>query len=156
MIPCVWRSLPPWIARAKASSASRLYLPEDNMTQSELARYREMLLALARRVTGDVADLSAEALHGAGGEASGNLSDTPLHLADLGTDYYNQEVALSLLENEDQTLEAIRAAVDRTDDATFGRCVRCHKEIARERLDAVPFTPYCMACARALETHKTQ
>src|SRR5271165_1978022 len=120
------------------------------MTQSELDRYREKLLGLARRITGDVADLSAEALHGAGGEASGNLSNTPLHLADLATDHYNQEVALSLLENEDQTLEAIRAAVDRIEHGTFGRCERCHMEIVRARLDAVPFTPYCMACARVL------
>ena len=110
------------------------------MTQSELDRYREQLLSLARRITRDVSDLSGEALRGTGGEASGSLSNTPLHLADLGTDNYEQEVNLSLLENEDQTLEAIKAAVGRIERGTFGRCERCHKEIAKERLRAVPFT----------------
>jgi RNA polymerase-binding transcription factor DksA len=122
------------------------------MTQSELDHYRELLLSLARRIKGDVADLSGEALRRTGGEASGNLSNTPLHLADLGTDNYEQEVTLSLLENEDQTLEAIRAAVDRMDKGTFGRCARCHKEITKERLQALPFTPYCIECARQVET----
>src|SRR5947209_13318303 len=103
------------------------------MTQSELERYRQQLLALARRISGDVSDLSGEALRRTGGEASGNLSNTPLHLADLGTDNYEQEVTLSLLENQDQTLEAIRATMDRIDKGTFGRCARCQKEISRER-----------------------
>jgi DnaK suppressor protein len=125
------------------------------MTQSELERYREKLLALARRIKGDVSDLSGEALRTTGGEASGGLSNTPLHLADLGTDNYEQEVSLSLLENEDQTLEAIRTAVERIDQGTFGRCVRCQKEISKERLQAVPFTPYCIECARAVETGRT-
>src|SRR5438874_13350680 len=122
------------------------------MTQSEVDRYRELLVSLARRINGDMADLGGEALRRTGGEASGNLSNTPLHLADLGTDNYDQEVTLSLMENEDQTLEAIRAAVDRIDTGTFGLCTRCQKEISKERLQALPFTPYCIECARQVET----
>ena len=125
------------------------------MTQAELDRYRGKLLALARRISGDVSELSNEALRAAGGEASGNLSNTPMHLADLGTDNYEQEISLSLLENEDQTLEAIQAAVDRIEHGKFGRCERCGKEISKERLEAIPFTPFCMACARALEAERT-
>jgi RNA polymerase-binding transcription factor DksA len=118
------------------------------MTPAETDRYREQLLALARRITGDVSNLSNEAFRTMGGEASGSLSNTPLHLADLGTDNYEQELTLSLLENEDQTLEAIKIAVERIDKGTFGRCERCNKEISKERLQAVPFTPFCVECAR--------
>ena len=123
------------------------------MTPSEVDLYREQLQALARRITKDVSDLSGEALRRMGGEASGNLSNTPLHLADLGTDNYEQEVTLSLLENEDQTLEAIRAAVERIEKGSFGQCERCHKEISGERLRAIPFTPFCVECARLTETN---
>jgi len=122
------------------------------MTQTEVDRYRDKLLALARRIAADVSDLSNEALRRTDGEASGNLSNTPLHLADLGTDTFEQEVSLSLLENQDQTLEAIKAAVDRIEKGTFGRCSGCHKEIPRERLQAVPFTAFCIECARSNET----
>jgi DnaK suppressor protein len=127
---------------------------EGIMTQAEIDRYREQLLALARRITGDVSDLSGEALRGTGGEASGNLSDTPLHPADLGTDAFEQEVTLSLLENEDRTLEAIKAAVERIDKGTFGRCERCHKEISKQRLHALPFASLCVACARQAEADR--
>ena len=41
----------------------------------------------------------------AGGEASGSLSNAPLHLADLGTDNFEQELAVSLVENAVQTLD---------------------------------------------------
>jgi DnaK suppressor protein len=124
---------------------------EDTMTPIDLDRYRQQLLTLAKRITGDVSELSGEALRQTGGEASGSLSNTPLHPADLGTDSFDQEVNLTLLEKEDLTLEAIQAAMDRIEQGTFGRCVRCHKEIGKERLQALPFTPYCIECARAVE-----
>jgi DnaK suppressor protein len=121
------------------------------MTRAEIDRYKEQLMTFAKRITSDVSGLSEEALQRHGGEASGNLSNTPLHPADLGTDHYDQEVTLSLLENEDMTLEAIRAAVERVEQGTFGHCVRCHREISKERLSAVPYTPFCVDCARLTE-----
>jgi DnaK suppressor protein len=125
------------------------------MTQTEINHYRDQLLNLARRITGDLSGLTGEALRRTGGEASGNLSNTPLHLADLGTDNYEQELTLSLLENEDQTLEAIRAAMDRIDNGTFGRCERCDRPISKERLNVLPFTSLCVDCARQAENHSS-
>ena len=124
------------------------------MTQSELQRYRNQLLDLARRINGDLSGLTDEALRQTGGEASGNLSNMPLHMADLGTDNYEQELTLSLLENEDQTLEAIKAAVERIDQGTFGQCERCRKPISKERLNALPFTSLCVDCARQAENNQ--
>lgn len=58
---------------------------------------------------------------------------------------------MNLLENDERTLEAIAAALQRIDAGTFGRCEECGKEIARERLQAVPYTPWCMTCAAKRE-----
>jgi DnaK suppressor protein len=124
------------------------------MTQSELDRYRNQLMDMARRINDDFSGLTDEALRRTGGEASGNLSNTPLHMADLGTDNYEQELTLSLLENEDQTLEAIRGALGRIDQGTFGRCERCAKPISKERLNVLPFTSLCVDCARQAETNQ--
>ena len=121
------------------------------MTKSEIEGYRNQLLEMARRITGDLSGLTDEALRRTGGEASGNLSNTPLHLADLGTDNFEQELTLSLVENDDQTLEAIRAAMERIENGTFGRCERCDKPISKERLNALPFTSLCVDCAREAE-----
>jgi RNA polymerase-binding protein DksA len=121
------------------------------MTKAVLDTYRQQLLALRSRLKGDVTHLADEALRKAGGEASGGLSNMPIHMADLGTDNFEQEFTLSLLQNEEQALTEIGAALDRIDQGTFGRCEECHKEIPRERLKALPYARHCVDCARKLE-----
>ena len=44
-----------------------------------------------------------------------------------------------------QTLNEVRAALQRIDDGTYGRCIDCDKNIEPARLEAVPWTPYCLA-----------
>src|SRR5947209_551098 len=114
------------------------------MTEAEIETYRQRLLSMAGRLQGDVSSLTDEALRKVGGEASGSLSNTPLHLADLGTDNWEQELSLSLLETEEQRLEEIAAALDRIGQGTYGRCRECGGEVPRARLDAVPYTRYCV------------
>jgi RNA polymerase-binding transcription factor DksA len=126
------------------------------MTNEQIAKYRDRLLALRQRLTGDVRSTAAEALRQTGGEASGNLSNAPLHLADLGTDNFEQEMAVSLLENQSQLLEQVRAALLRIPDGTFGRCQQCGKEIPSARLDAIPYTPYCVNDAARIEQEEGQ
>jgi RNA polymerase-binding protein DksA len=121
------------------------------MTQAELASYRKQLLDLRNRLNGDVSHLTTEALRNTGGEASGSLSNTPIHMADLGTDNFEQEFTLGLIQNEEQALDEIAAALDRLDQGTFGRCEECHKEIPKQRLQAIPYTRHCVECARKLQ-----
>lgn len=47
-----------------------------------------------------------------------------------------------------QELRRIEAALARIADGSYGVCVRCGAEIAPERLDLLPETPFCAACAR--------
>jgi len=125
------------------------------MNQTELEQYRQMLLSLGRRIQGDADDLATEALAQSGGEASGSLSNAPMHLADLGTDNYEQEMSVSLLENEERALVEIAAAVARIDQGTFGQCEECHRAIGRERLRALPYARHCVDCARRLQGEGT-
>jgi DnaK suppressor protein len=121
------------------------------MTKADLERYRQQLDELAARLEGNLASLREEALRGAGGEPSGNLSNAPLHPADLGSDQFGQETNLGLLEIEGATLAEVNEALRRARDGTFGRCQRCGAEIAAGRLDALPYTRFCVDCA-----HKSQ
>ncbi len=121
------------------------------MTQADLDSYRKQLQDLRSRLRGDVSHLTSEALRETGGEASGSLSNTPIHMADLGTDNFEQEFTLGLIKNEEEALNEIGNALDRIDQGTFGRCEECHKEIPRARLQALPYTRYCIECARKLE-----
>jgi RNA polymerase-binding protein DksA len=121
------------------------------MNQAELDAFRQQLLDLRSRLRGDVSHLTTEALRKTGGEASGSLSNTPIHMADLGTDNFEQEFTLGLIQNEEQALDEIAAALDRLDQHTFGRCEECQKDIPRSRLHALPYTRYCVDCARKLQ-----
>jgi RNA polymerase-binding transcription factor DksA len=118
------------------------------MTEAEVQTYRQRLLGLKNRLGSDLSGLEEEARRPIGGEASGGLSDVPLHLADMGTDNYEEEVTLALLENEEQILAEINDALARIAQGTFGRCEECQQEISRERLEAVPYTRYCFEHAR--------
>lgn len=121
------------------------------MTSTDRDMYRQNLLTLRNRLNGDVSHLADEALRKVGGENSGNLSHMPIHMADLGSDSFEQEFTLSLLHNEEQVLEEIDAALERINQGTFGRCEECQTEIPKTRLNAIPYTRYCVACARRLE-----
>jgi RNA polymerase-binding transcription factor DksA len=113
--------------------------------------YRQRLLALMKRLGHDRAELKDEALRATGGEASGGLSDVPLHLADLGSHEFEEALTLDLLESEEQIIEEINGALERIEQGTFGRCEGCQREIPRERLQALPYTCHCVACARKLQ-----
>jgi RNA polymerase-binding transcription factor DksA len=123
------------------------------MTKAQLEKYRELLLGMRARLQGEVSHLADEALRTTGGEASGSLSNTPIHMADLGSDNYDQEFTLGLLENGEQRLEEIGAALQRIDQGGFGLCEgdQCGKPIPKPRLDALPFTRYCVECARKMQ-----
>jgi RNA polymerase-binding transcription factor DksA len=121
------------------------------VTRSDRKQFREQLLEMARRISTDVASLTAEAFQAKGGEASGNLSNTPLHLADLGTDNFEQEMSLGFLESKTQIQQEVKEALDRFDEGRFGVCESCQTEIGRERLQAVPFARYCIECAQQAE-----
>jgi RNA polymerase-binding transcription factor DksA len=123
------------------------------MTKAQLEKYRDLLLNMRSRLRGELSNLADEALRTTGGEASGNLSNTPIHMADLGTDNYEQEFTLGLLETEEQRLEEIGAALQRIDEGRFGSCEGdgCGKPIPKPRLDALPFTRYCVDCARKMQ-----
>ena len=117
------------------------------MTEAEISHYRRRLLALKKRLGGDLSELEEEALRPVGADPSGGLSEVPVHPADLATDLYDEEVSLDLLANESQILAEVIDALGRIDQGTFGRCANCKQEIPRERLEAVPYTRYCLVCA---------
>lgn len=124
------------------------------MSKSELNRYRQRLLTMGKRIQGDFSAVADDALRRTGGEAAGNLSNAPFHLADLSNDTMEHEVAVGLLENQGQILEQISAALERIGAGGYGQCQECSKQIPDERLDAIPYTPYCVRCAAEIQAEQ--
>jgi DnaK suppressor protein len=118
--------------------------------KSELKVYRENLLALRARLRGDVHAMADSALK-RNRDLSADASSMPIHMADLGTDNFEQEFTLSLMETEGGTLTAIEAALERVEEGSYGVCEDCAGPIAKTRLQAIPYAAVCIKCAQKRE-----
>jgi len=123
----------------------------NSFTKTELKAYKERLLGLRARLRGDVSQMADAALKKNRAEGNGDLSSMPIHMADLGSDNFEQEFTLSLMETEEGTLGRIEAALERIEDGTYGTCEECGVKIPKKRLNAVPFAAMCVKCASQYE-----
>jgi RNA polymerase-binding transcription factor DksA len=113
------------------------------MTKADREHFRKALIALRARLTGDVSHLADEAFGADEGGTAGHTVDA--------VDGAEQELALSLLQNQGEALEDIALALERLEQGTYGRCEECGSAIPRGRLRALPYTRHCVACARKLQ-----
>jgi DnaK suppressor protein len=121
------------------------------MNKGQLQHYRDRLRVLAARLGVTVAGLEDQARSMTGGEAGGGLSNAPLHLGDVGSEAYSQELGATLLENEAYIRNETLAALARVEGGTYGLCENCSRDIVPERLDALPYARHCAECAAALQ-----
>ncbi len=117
------------------------------MKKTESKVYKNQLLVLRARLRGDVTGLTEAALGQTRSESNGDLSRMPIHMADMGTDAFEQEFTLSLLEHDGTVLDQIEGALERIEDGTYGVCTECESKIPKTRLNVLPFTPHCVKCA---------
>lgn len=122
------------------------------MTTSEIAYYHEKLVHLFQHLETGCRHLKKEALRATGGEASGGLSNAPMHMGDLGSDLAEEELDLQLVENQELMMRDVNDALERIQNNTFGMCEECNKPISKARLTAIPYTRYCIHCAETLES----
>ena len=123
------------------------------MKKEDLKSYKQRLLLIRTRLRGDVNNMANAALYKTRSESAGDLSSMPIHMADIGSDNFEQEFTLSLMENEGETLELVEGAIERIEEGVYGACQECGGRIPKTRLNAIPFTPYCVKCASKLEGH---
>lgn len=114
------------------------------MRTEKIKQFQAALAKLGERVGGEVNQVVAS-IH-ADVDAKPNISSAPVHLADIAADAVDAN--LEILHTERDLLDQIHAALGRIQDGTFGRCIECHKEIADQRLRALPYTAMCVQCAR--------
>jgi RNA polymerase-binding transcription factor DksA len=118
---------------------------------SAMQKYRAILEQLASRVGADTDGISAQVHGGSGGNGGSDLSNAPLHLGDMGTDEFMYDMNATLLANEQFIVTEVRDALSRLENGAFGKCEGCGKAIAPARLEAIPYTRYCVKCAATLD-----
>ncbi|HEX4056378.1 MAG TPA: TraR/DksA C4-type zinc finger protein [Tepidisphaeraceae bacterium] len=117
-------------------------------TPRELELFRDQLLAKRREIVGDMSSMEREALRSSSGS---NLSNLPLHMADMGTDNYEQEFTLGLMEKDRKLLRDLNDGLAKIQNGTFGICEGTGRPISRARLEAQPWARYSIEYARKLE-----
>ena len=123
------------------------------MKKSDLDQFKVLLTQLRAQIRGDVRQLTSEALEG------GHDSKSPTHMAELGTETFEQDFSLGVVERDQGMLEKINDALSRIEDGTYGLCKSCLADgkppsrsgIPKMRLKAVPYADECVACARKKE-----
>lgn len=121
------------------------------MKKADMNVYKLRLLSLRARLRGDVNTMADAALRRNGNEANAEYAGMPIHMADLGSDNFDQDFTLSLMEHDEDKLELIEHALERIEDGKYGRCEECSGIIPKTRLNAIPFTPFCVKCASELQ-----
>lgn len=121
------------------------------LSQKQLDYFRDLLLIKRAEILGDVDSMEAEALRKSRNESSGNISNMPIHMADIGTDNYEQEFALGLLDSERKILHEIDDALERISEGSYGICEGTGQAIGLPRLEANPWARYCIEYARMVE-----
>ncbi len=121
------------------------------MKAEEVAQFKKLLLSLRERLVGKVDFMQGEALKKSRQDASGDLSNVPIHMADVGTDNYERDIMIELIQNGEEGVRNIDTALEKIEDGTFGVCELCAKKINKERLKAVPYAKLCIDCQREEE-----
>jgi len=115
--------------------------------KKELEHFRMMLLRKRAELVGDVSTMETQALRG----QSGALSNMPSHMAEQGSEAYDQSLSLDLAAADRKLIREIDDALKRVAAGTYGICELTGKPIKVERLEELPWARYSIEAARELE-----
>jgi DnaK suppressor protein len=77
--------------------------------------------------------------------------DSAQDIADRAASSYNKEFLFHQSNSDRQLLQMVETALERIREGSFGQCVSCGQEINAKRLEAVPWTRYCIQCQEKME-----
>lgn len=116
------------------------------MNKKDLNFFKDLIAQEKEKLLDKLGFLRETAMNTTVKDASGDHSSYSFHMADQGTDSQEREKAFLFASRESQYFERLELALKRIDDGTFGICIKCKKNIDRERLEAVPIATMCIDC----------
>lgn len=127
---------------------NRIVEPKQTISPEDLARFKVILVQKRRRLMGDVAMMSEEAL---GSEEGSVDNHAPIHPAEVGSHSFEQEFTLDLLSHDGDRIQMIEMALEKLEEGTYGQCDECSARIPKGRLEMLPESIYCVKCATKME-----
>jgi DnaK suppressor protein len=120
---------------AEAKPKAVQVLTKTYLTEAELEHFKQILLEKLRQLSIDVDSIESEALRKNRADATGDLSSMPIHMADMGSDTFEQDFTLGLMSSERKIVAEIIAALKRIQDGTYGICEGTGRPIPKARLE---------------------
>ncbi len=120
---------------------------KSGLTPAEIREFKALLLEKLEEILDNVDCMEEETLR----KPRTDLSNLPFHMADVGTDTFELENTLGLVDSERKLLLEIVDALDRIENDTYGICEGNNEPIPKARLEAIPWARYCVACASLSE-----
>ncbi len=117
------------------------------LSSTELSKIRRLLEETASRVRSDASGMVEQVRSASGGNGGSELSNAPFHLGDMGTEEYLYDLNTTLLANEQYIVAEAQEALRRIQNGSFGICESCGQFITKARLEAIPYTRFCVKCA---------
>src|SRR5690349_3756572 len=108
------------------------------VSKKDMEKYRRALLAKKDEISKELVKNKD-----AGQE---NSDESTQDIADKATSSYTKEFLFSLSDSERTLVQQIEQALARIDDGIYGTCTHCGSLLMEKRLEAVPWTPYCLDC----------
>ncbi|MNH82953.1 General stress protein 16O [compost metagenome] len=116
-----------------------------HLTKSQLSKLEHSLLEEKQGLEHHFADDEQDAGNMESLRVStGELSAVDNHPAEVGTETFERSRDMAIDENLDYQLEQVNQALERIKTGEYGECLTCGKEIPFERLEAIPYTAYCI------------
>ena len=139
------------ISSRKSTKKKEAKARKSALTAKELAYFRDLLIEKLKEIIGDVNHIESGALRTSRRDSAGDLSSMPIHMADIGSDNYEQEFSLGLMDSERKIVREIYDALNRIEDGTYGICEGTGEPIPKMRLEGIPWTRYTLQFAEMLE-----
>lgn len=111
---------------------------DDEQVRTRLGEERVRFARLRDEVTADGLLSESE------GSSLSEFSSLEQHQADIGTETFDRERDLSILENIEAELADVEHAIRRLDEGTYGACEACGRPIDADRLEAMPAARFCV------------
>ena len=118
-----------------------------HLTQSEIEKFKALLWEKRNELLGNVSYLEKDIKK----EGSSELSHIPIHMADLGSDSFEQDFTLDLMDSERKLIYEIDSALLRIENGEYGICDIGGEPIPKARLEAIPWAKNCVKCASTNE-----
>ncbi|MBT7351351.1 MAG: hypothetical protein HN811_02735 [Phycisphaerae bacterium] len=134
-------------SKKAATSTKQLRRAKSRLKPEDVEIFRTLLIDKRRRVLSALDSMETEALRSEGSESS----SMPIHMADVGSDAYEQDLKLGISASERERISEIDAALQRIADGTYGVCEVTGKAIKKARLRAKPWARWTIDTARENE-----